>query len=245
MATYSQTILATAGLVAYYRLGEASGTDVVDSSGGGRNLVNSGATVGATGLLTDDVDTAYSFDGSNDFLELDNFTPIDFTTADAVSVEAWIKPTTVNTYDFWLGMNVGAGQLYRFGADDAGSLYWDMGQAVDRGDDEVTPVLVAGTTYHIVFTGGLETGQIKTRVYLNGALATSLDEGIANLPNVDHIMVGRDTDGSHPFHGIIDELAIYNTVLTPAQVAAHYNIGFNGPPSGNRYNIFQLRPIGA
>ena len=65
--TYASEVLADTPL-AYYRLGEASGTTLVDSSGNARDGTYAGSpTLGAASLLVSDPsNTAVSFDGVND-----------------------------------------------------------------------------------------------------------------------------------------------------------------------------------
>ncbi|HET7815461.1 MAG TPA: LamG-like jellyroll fold domain-containing protein, partial [Candidatus Baltobacteraceae bacterium] len=86
------------------------------------------------------------------------------------------------------------------------------------------PALKANTVYHIVSTFDGSTG----RLYVNGAQAASLAKTgtIANyLPNYG-LTIGDDAAFSDPsFAGTVDEVAIYNKVLTAAQVSAHYQAG--------------------
>lgn len=243
MATYSQTILTTPGLVAYYRLGEASGTAVADETGGGRGLTNSGATVGATSLIALDANTAYSFDGTNDYCNNGSATAIDLATADQFSAEAWVRYTAFGSYGFWLGVSEGplSGPDYRLGHQPGGGLYWNMSGAADRSDGGI--VFSPDTTYHIVFTAGIETGTIHTRIYIDSVLVKTQDEGLAGLLNLGNIVIGADDGLSYTTHGVIDEVAIYNVVLTPEQIAAHYDIGLNGPPPSTGSKI--IMPLGA
>lgn len=66
--SYSDSVLALPGLLAYWRLGEASGPSVTDASGNGHTGTISGATPGAAGLLAGDSDTAYAFTGAGGVL---------------------------------------------------------------------------------------------------------------------------------------------------------------------------------
>jgi hypothetical protein len=64
-SAYSAAVLADSPL-AYYRLGEASGTTMTDSSGNSRNGTYAGSpTLGAPGLVTGDSDTAVTFNGTS------------------------------------------------------------------------------------------------------------------------------------------------------------------------------------
>ncbi|MCJ7692985.1 MAG: hypothetical protein MUO22_06170, partial [Sedimentisphaerales bacterium] len=50
----------------YWRLGESSGTTATDRAGSYNGTYSGGVTLGTTGALSGDSDTAASFDGSND-----------------------------------------------------------------------------------------------------------------------------------------------------------------------------------
>lgn len=244
MSAYSDLILATPGLLSYYRLGEPSGTTASDATGNGRDLTYTSVTLGTTGLLTGDADTAATFNGSTSVAQVDNTTTMNFATGKAMSVEAWIKIAAPrNTYDFWLMLAVDSVVKYWFGTINTGLLYWNMGSSDQQG---LSDPLVADTTYHVVFTGGIEGSTIVTRSYINGVEVESRDEGTSSLPNADYIAIGQTPGtGGLEFKGIIDEVAIYNVALTPAQVAAHYNGGLGVFASTGNSRIatqFQLRP---
>src|SRR5205085_1512905 len=60
---YATRILSTAGLAAYWRLGEASGTIATDSAGTLTGTYEPAVALGAPGALSGDADTAAHFDG--------------------------------------------------------------------------------------------------------------------------------------------------------------------------------------
>ena len=63
---YSSTILATTGLLHYWRMGDTSGATLADSKGSAPAAV-SGATLGVPGAVAGDPNGAARFDGTNDF----------------------------------------------------------------------------------------------------------------------------------------------------------------------------------
>jgi hypothetical protein len=73
------------------------------------------------------------------------------------------------------------------------------------------------------------------RMYLNGTLAGS--QGLAGTyePNSDPTIglgLGGVINGTeNPFTGGIDEFALYDTVLTPAQITAHHQAGVTASPA--------------
>jgi len=191
-----------------------SGTTWTDLSGKGNNItLNNGPTYSTANGGT------INFDGSDDSGYKNTPSGMNFSSTNAMSAEAWIKYSP-NAYDFWFTGN-NSGIRYRFGTNSSRYFYWDMGQHVDR---NYTGYQVPQNEWvHVVFTGGIESGRIITRVYANGALITTQDEGISSLPNVGEIWVGHgEGQGTHPFNGDIALLKIYNRVLTPQEILSNY-----------------------
>ena len=90
-------------------------------------------------------------------------------------------------------------------------------------------ILVPGKWYHLVVT---KTDAAFT-VYINGEARTSfpvpgsgfIQNGINGDPLLEGgaTVIGRRTDGSfNPFDGTVDEAAVYDYALSPAQIRAHY-----------------------
>ncbi len=86
-AGYAAKVLATAGLAHYWRLGETSGTTLADAKGEADATIAGAPTLGATGALVDDDDTAASFDGTDDSATAD----VDLSATNRVTVEFWLK----------------------------------------------------------------------------------------------------------------------------------------------------------
>ena len=84
---YPAMVLGTTGLVSYWRLGEAAGTQVADSKGTNHATLAGGATLGAAGAIAGDPDTSVSFDGVNDAARA----TVNLSGTSAVTVEFWLK----------------------------------------------------------------------------------------------------------------------------------------------------------
>jgi hypothetical protein len=68
VGSYSSLILSYASLVAYSRLGEASGTTAVDASGNSLDMTYTASpTLGATGAIFGDSDAAVTFNGTSQY----------------------------------------------------------------------------------------------------------------------------------------------------------------------------------
>ena len=91
-AAYRSQVLADEPL-AYWRLGEPSGTSAADASGNGNTGTYGGSpTLGATGALAGDTDTATSFDGVNDNVSVPNNAALNLN--GSFSIEFWAKQTS-------------------------------------------------------------------------------------------------------------------------------------------------------
>src|SRR4051812_8284116 len=91
--SYSSEVLADSPL-AYWRLGDASGTTMVDSSGNARDGAYTGSpTLGTTSLLLSDADTAVTLNGSTQYASVADAAWMD---ASSFTVEALIKPSAVS-----------------------------------------------------------------------------------------------------------------------------------------------------
>ena len=93
MSAYSDAILATSGLICYYKCDESSGTAMVDAAGvvGNATYSGSGVTLGAPSLLPQDSGTCVTFDGTNGNAQRTHVAALNLTSA--ITIIAWVKPT--------------------------------------------------------------------------------------------------------------------------------------------------------
>src|SRR2546421_651438 len=95
-SNYSNAVLSDSP-IAYYRLGEASGSTAYDASGNVCDAtINGGVTKGITGAIAKDLDTAMLFDGDNSgggtaYIDV----PASVTQEANVTVECWFKLTSL------------------------------------------------------------------------------------------------------------------------------------------------------
>ncbi|MCK0137223.1 gliding motility-associated C-terminal domain-containing protein [Arenibacter sp. S6351L] len=141
----------------------------------------------------------------------------DITSTNALSVETWVKRIN-GGHQFWFST---PNLNYRLGVDPSGNLFWDMGQYVDRNSG----ILVSeGVWHHIVYTAGIETGNITTRVYVDGVEVADQNEGIATLSSITNYLIGDgQTPGQHPLIGDMGLIRVYNKALSALEVAQNFN----------------------
>jgi len=231
--TYASEVLADSPL-AYYRLGEASGTTMGDSSGNGRDgAYNNPPVLGAAGLLVGDSNTAADFNGSDDYANVVGGAWVDVTT---VSIEAWAKRdgtppsqyVIVNRDDGnFTGSNMRHWSLAINSANKATFAFW----ASDGGATQVvtsTTTLSDGVAYHLVGTYDGSVG----RLYVNGVqeATVTIAGAIQISATTADVRIGRSASSSTLFfNGIIDEIAIYSGALSATRILAHYNAGTTAP----------------
>ena len=205
--------------VAYWRLGESLG-DFADSSGNGHTGTPFGSiTYGATGALTLDSNTAITLDPANN----DYFTAADHADFDLgdgpFTLEAWIKKAADGTAMWFFNKGVGA-----YG------LRMNVGNNLELVRDNVlsictSTVTITGTAWHHVAAS--KTGA-AVKLYIDGIDVTGAITNSTMVDTATALYIGRRWDGSQEWDGDLDELAVYSSVLTGAQILAHYNEGNGG-----------------
>ena len=84
---YGDSVLDTAGLVDYWRMGEAAGPTFADAKGTSHATAFNGTTFGVAGAVTGDPDKAGRFDGVNDYAKAN----VNLSGTSATTVEFWLK----------------------------------------------------------------------------------------------------------------------------------------------------------
>jgi len=62
-------------------------------------------------------------------------------------------------------------------------------------------------------------------IYINGKLDASKSWTGKVVRGIPDTVIGEDRDNSHPFVGIIDEIAVYKRALSQTEIKNHYEIG--------------------
>jgi glucose/arabinose dehydrogenase len=219
-ADYRSLVLGDAP-VGYWRLGESSGTTAADETGTNAGTYVNAPTLGVAGALKGSSNTAVSLNGSTQSVGIPSSPSLNVSTG--VTVEAWVKPSAMP--------GLGSSGTIAMKASDPPYAYWLQVTDNDRAKFGVGVggvnrplsaggVVAVGSWYHLV---GTYDGTVQ-RLYVNGGLVASQ----ALSGNVDTVAgdfrIGT-TRASEFFKGAVDDVAVYNKALTPAQVQAHYEAG--------------------
>jgi hypothetical protein len=216
VSSYQQTVVADAP-AGYWRLNETSGTSAVKTAGAANNGTYTNVTLGVAGLLAGAGNTAASFSGTNSRVQIANNTAIRPTAA--VSLEAWIKPTTIAASGFASVVSKAESYSLQF---NAGRLEFTIIQGSTRRRLQAPAgSVVAGGTYHVV---GVYNGSTQT-LYVNGVQVAQAALTGAIGANNNALYIGSWNGSSEFFRGTIDEVAVYTTALTATQVSNHWIAG--------------------
>jgi len=216
------------GVVAYWKFDEGSGPTVYDNSGN-----SNGGTIYGASWVNGISGKALSFDGVNDYVDVTISNPVLPLGDNSHTIEAWIKPV----------QNDGSrGVLYYgniYGGAYSGAVRWlysdwdgDKGVSCGYYGGEVAtynfPTLNSWT--HLAWTYDGTTNKL----YVNGNLCGT-STFTANTQSSTKLRIGRAINGSiQYFNGIIDEVKIYNRVMSASEVLANYQaIVPPSPPVNN------------
>lgn len=207
----------------YLRHGEASGsTTMLDSSGNGRNGAYANSpTLGTAALIANDSDTAVTLaSASQQYGEVANAAWMSGWTT--FTIMGWIKRAATGTNHTIMARDLTGGNgpwRLRVGSGDKLEfLLWHTGVQSLAG---VTS-LAASTRYHVAakYTGS------QMVIYVNGSVdGTASASGALNSVDAPNLRVGAYGSMFELFNGVIDEMQVYTSALTDAQVLTDYQAG--------------------
>ena len=219
--SYSATVLADSP-VAYWRLGTGS-TDVNDSSGNGHTLTKTGTPTEVAGLIVQDADSARSFPGLNTTrYDAAAASVFDMLVNQAFTIEMWVNLSSVAAaFNRILGHEDGTNGWNVEAHSTNGFMFNRLAAGVTNSVNFLPAAGMTGITYHVVCTYD----GTNLRMYLNGSLVAGPTASSGSVAtNANTVRTGAFT-GSAYAAGTFDEIAIYTTALSQAQVTTHYNAG--------------------
>lgn len=211
-STYRATILAD-GPVAYWRLGETTGTSAADSSGNGHNATYQGTFSLAQPSLLPHGDGAsfYSAAAADVALPSGWISGVQ----SPLTIDAWIKCASFSNSPNILSTYNGG---FSFGFTNTGKLEVSNPGVVLLAQDGA--ILSANTVYHVAVTWNAA-GQVI--FYVNGVASSSFSGLAAASTGKDPAFIAAYLASNSRMNGYMQEVAIYNKVLTAAQIASHYS----------------------
>lgn len=227
-SAYSDAVVED-GATAFWRLGESSGSDVLDYAGFNDATARSGVSRGAVGAIAGDTDKASNFNGSSNGFVAAN---TQMATTQNFTIEAWVKTNS----------NQG-GKIVGYGNSTSGNsssydrhIYMDSSGRITFGvyPNAVRTVRSPGAYndnawHQIVATLDETTGMT---LYVDGKKVAA-DAGTTSAQNYQgYWRIGGDNLSGWPdrpasddyFSGSIDDVAIYPTALKLADVQTHFEL---------------------
>ncbi len=224
-------------LVAAYGFEEPSGTQVVDASGYG----NHGTISGATRVTTSQFGNVLSFNGSSNWVTVNDTASLDLTTG--MTVEAWVYPTSISGWrTVTIKEQTGSASYWLYANDDANR----PANVVNIGGS--TKQLSAGsqvrtnTWTHLASTYDGST----QKLYVNGALVGSRPQTGAIALSNGALRIGGNSVWGEYFRGYIDEVRVYNRALTQTEITSDSKLAVVGlvvSTSSSRSNSVPLNGV--
>jgi hypothetical protein len=213
-STYNSLVTADPTLLAYWRLGESSGTTAADAGGRFDGAYVNGPALGSPGAIARDANTSVAFNGSNQ-----RVTVPAMPSAGDFSIEGWTcltNPSVNNNTVFG-----GSGTVRLLARPGTGSTAAYAGVTLGGTEYVLQPnsvgsnlntwvywVLTRKGATLTLYRDGVELGH---RSDLPASAAASLNGYIADQNNGNYYLTGK-----------LDEVAVYTSALSPAVVANHY-----------------------
>ncbi len=204
-----RALLASMAPVSYWRLGEASGTVAADEMGTNPGTYVGTPTLGATGALAGDADTAVTFNGTSQYVTVPSIT-----VPASITIAAWVKAAA------W---NAGGGLAGQWDSS-TGAMIYSSATNLNlfcQGTVLVGPALPSTGAWHL-FVGTHDGTQART--YLDGSLSTGpTTQSSPGTNGAAFEIAAYANHAAGTFADLtIDEVAIWNRALSAAEVAALY-----------------------
>jgi len=195
-----------------------------------------GRLAGGVGFASGRVSQAFSFDGSNDVVQVPaSAAALDVGQGAGLSLEFWMNPADVTRNGRMVGWHSGlaaGGTNFGVNVQMLGTLLnaqiYDLAGASH--DVNLGNVLTNNIWGHVVVTYDRTAGQ--GRIYFNGVLRTTVAVGSYTPRTGYKLFFGNVPFDTSFYRGLLDEVSIYDHALTSNEVASVYAAGAAGkcPP---------------
>ena len=211
--------------------------NAIDSSGNANNGIVNGAT-----LTTDrfgNVNSAFNFDGVNDWININNSNSLNPTSE--ITISAWVNTLAYNVSNASMVVNKGW---------DQGPGHYDI--LVFSSNNKSR--FVIGSNIYVESNSIINLNQwtlitvsidsLTMKIYINGALDHTVLQNNNNSfgTNTDPLYIGKHDYNNAPyyFNGKIDDIGIWNRALTQQEITDLYNgcqLAVNSQPASQTINI--------
>lgn len=232
--TYADIILATSGLLHYWRLGDPSGSVMAAETGTAGSYTGT-PTLGATGALAGDADTAVTFNGSSQAASA----AANLSAVSTLTIEFWLKVSSWGgadqlAFEYTTNYNTSTGGFV-VNPNDSGSGRFQVAMTGNSGGNYDAWSFARPSTgvfhhYALILDRTQAANSQIGPLYMDG-VARSLQQNqtpaadiTGNFVNSTLYFMSRATT-SLRLAGTLDEVALYNRALTAQEVLDHYEAG--------------------
>ena len=204
------------GLVGYWKFEEGSGTTVNDSSGNGNN-----GTIYEATWVSGKYGSALIFDGINDYVNINSANDIPTGTSNR-TIEAWFK----TSYDNSPGPQQKAIVSY---GNASFSQYFSLAHFTNNklgvggfGNDCISDITINDGNWH---HGAATYDGTTVSIYVDGVLNVTCAKSFNTVLTKFEIGTASGWWGNPYFNGTIDEVKIYNRVLSAEEIRTEFELG--------------------
>jgi hypothetical protein len=235
-APYSDEVLVDQP-IAYWQFEETSGNTAADSSTNSFSGTFIGNLTLAQPSATPLLGNAIALSGG--YVDV----PAIANSVSQVSIEIWLNVPTINagcctsiySADAWAGGN----HHYNF----KGTI---ISHALNGGNpnDTDTPsgTWLTDTWHHLVTTYDSTVATNNTLIYLDGNLVFTGNHANQSAMNLVEAQIGA-WNATRQLIGGVDEFAIYDSLLSPGRIQAHFEAAWVPEPSGLAFTRIHLDPV--
>ena len=232
--------LAHGGLISHYTFDETTGTSAQDRGTAGVNgVIGSNVLIGQPGKFG----TAFTFKNDTTdagIVDMGNATAVfnAITTSQKLTISVWLSWTTAGTRDcaVFLGDSTSTNRYLDVGTvTSTTGVYGRVRNAQGTGFSDLSPTPAAalntGAWHHVAYT--LDAATEVAQLYVDGVPVSSGTTTAITLPTIfNNFEVGRlgRSGVTDAYAGSVDELRIYDSVLTAGQIQL-LSQGPGGDPS--------------
>jgi glucose/arabinose dehydrogenase/PKD repeat protein len=216
-ATFT-TAQALSGLMAAWGFNEASGISTADSSGNN----NTATLVNGLARAVGKYGSGLSFDGTNDYLSVPNSASTNIS-GTSLTISMWLNPSS-NSGDkvvmgkFW--NTTMTSPYYQWGLETSNGVpnfYLGLGTSTLNASMGSVVPLSQWSYLTVVFNGS------QVQFYLNGTLVSTKPMSANITARGNSLYIGADVAPSQFYKGLLDDVRIYNRVLTQTEVQLDMN----------------------
>ena len=185
---------------------------------------------------------ALQFNGIDDYILLPEAIDIGSTSS---TVSMWVKVPAVGEGNLIAEERVGIllgnynqspNSSWEIHDDGQIRIYWNGGDKIHYGSTDLRD----GKWHHLSFVRDVENNLLKG--YVDGVAEIDENDDGTNITFSDAFYIGSDYRqggaSKNPFHGLIDELQIWDIARTQAQIIADYKTGITNPYSNSNLKLY-------